>query len=89
FQERDETPLGLLVVDEAVEREQMAALRRVKERRNQADVRRVLDEVRRTALGRTNLMPTLLDAARARVTVGEVMTALADVFGRDKGAAIW
>jgi len=67
----------------------MAALRRVKERRNQADVRRVLDEVRRTALGRTNLMPTLLDAARARVTVGEVMTALADVFGRDKGAAIW
>ena len=67
----------------------MAALRRVKERRDQADVRRVLDQVRRTALGRMNLMPTLLDAARARVTVGEVMTALADVFGRDKGAAIW
>jgi len=88
FQERDETPIGLLVVD-AVEREQVAALRLVKERRDQADVRRVLDEVRRTALGRTNLMPTLLDAARARVTVGEVMTALADVFGRDKGAAIW
>jgi len=89
FQERDETPIGLLVVDDAVEREQVAALRLVKERRDQADVRRVLDEVRRTALGRTNLMPTLLDAARARVTVGEVMTALADVFGRDKGAAIW
>jgi len=89
YQERDETPIGLLVVDDAVEREQVAALRRVKERRDQADVRRVLDQVRRTALGRTNLMPTLLDAARARVTVGEVMTALADVFGRDKGAAIW
>jgi methylmalonyl-CoA mutase, N-terminal domain len=89
FQERDETPIGLLVVDDAVEREQVAALRRVKERRDQGDVRRALDEVRRTASGRTNLMPSLLDAARARVTVGEVMTALADVFGRYDGAAIW
>jgi methylmalonyl-CoA mutase N-terminal domain/subunit len=66
----------------------VAALRRVKERRDQTDVRRALDEVRRSASGRTNLMPSLLDAARARVTVGEVMTALADVFGRYDGAAI-
>ena len=34
-------------------------------------------------------MPSLLDAARARVTVGEVMNALADVFGRYDGATIW
>ena len=37
FQERDETPIGLLVVN-AVEREQVAALRRVKDQRDQADV---------------------------------------------------
>ncbi|MBV8230964.1 MAG: methylmalonyl-CoA mutase [Planctomycetaceae bacterium] len=89
FQERDEAPIDLLVVDDAVEREQVAALRRVKERRDRAEVRRALDEVRRAASGGANLMPSLLDAARARVTVGEVMNALADVFGRYDGAAIW
>jgi methylmalonyl-CoA mutase N-terminal domain/subunit len=89
FQERDETPIDLLVVDDAVEREQVAALRLVKQRRDRAEVRRALDEVRRAASGGSNLMPSLLDAARARVTVGEVMNALADVFGRYDGATIW
>ena len=46
FQERDETPIDLLVVDDAVEREQVAAVRLVKERRDRAEVRRALDEVR-------------------------------------------
>jgi len=45
--------------------------------------------VRRTAATKENLMPALLDAARARCTVGEIMNALADVFGRYDGAAKW
>ena len=36
-----------------------------------------------------NLMPVLLEAARVRCTVGEIMSALADVFGRYEGAAKW
>ena len=35
------------------------------------------------------LRATLIEAARARCTVGEVMAALADVFGRYEGAAKW
>jgi hypothetical protein len=31
----------------------------------------------------------VLDAARTRCTVGEIMKALADVFGRYDGAAKW
>jgi methylmalonyl-CoA mutase N-terminal domain/subunit len=34
-------------------------------------------------------MPVLLDAARTRCTVGEIMNALTDVFGRYDGAAKW
>jgi hypothetical protein len=34
-------------------------------------------------------MPAFLDAARARCTVAEIMSALADVFGRYDGAAKW
>ena len=36
-----------------------------------------------------NLMSVLIDAARARCTVGEIMNALAEVFGRYDGAEKW
>jgi len=89
FQEPEETPIELLNVDQSVEPEQVAALRRIKERRSRDDVRKALDEVRCTAADRRNLVPPLLDAAYARVTVGEVMNALADVLGRYDGGAKW
>jgi methylmalonyl-CoA mutase N-terminal domain/subunit len=89
FQEPEETPIELLSVAAAVEQEQVAALHRVKTQRSQEDVRRALDEVRRVASGSGNLVPPLLEAAHARATVGEVMSALVDVFGRYDGAARW
>jgi methylmalonyl-CoA mutase N-terminal domain/subunit len=45
--------------------------------------------VRRAAEAGENLMPVLIDAAQVRCSVGEVMNALADVFGRYDGAARW
>ena len=51
--------------------------------------RRRLADVRRVAATMENLMPTLIEAARARCSVGEIMAALADVFGRYEGAARW
>jgi methylmalonyl-CoA mutase N-terminal domain/subunit len=89
FQEPDETPIELLSVAPAVEREQVAALQRVKALRSHEDMRRALDDVRRAASGSGNLLPPLLEAARARATVGEVMNALVEVFGRYQGAARW
>ena len=60
-----------------------------KAKRDGEAVRRLLDEVRRVAATKENLMPALIEAARARCTVGEIMNALADVFGRYDGAAKW
>src|SRR5688572_13253277 len=45
FQEAEEKPIGLLEIDESVEREQLAALQRMKSRRSVDDVRRALDDV--------------------------------------------
>jgi methylmalonyl-CoA mutase N-terminal domain/subunit len=89
FQEAEEKALELLEIDPAVEREQIASLRRLKDRRDAEAVRSALREVRRVAGTHDNLMPALLQAARARCTVGEIMNALADVFGRYEGAAKW
>jgi methylmalonyl-CoA mutase N-terminal domain/subunit len=89
FVEPEETPIELLNVAASVEDEQVAALRRLRERRSRDDVRRALDQLRQTAAENRNLMPPLLEAANARATVGEVMNALADVLGRYDGAAKW
>ena len=46
-------------------------------------------EVKRVAATTQNLLPVLIDAARTRCTVGELVNALADVYGRYNGAAKW
>src|SRR5262249_32272674 len=85
FQEGEEKPIETLVIDETVEKDQVASLRRIKAERDTTGVQRALEEVRRVAGTSQNLMPALLDAARMRCTVGEIMNALADVFGRYDG----
>src|SRR5439155_15111271 len=89
FTEAEEKPIDILVVDAQVEGDQLAALKALKAKRDGQAVRRNLDEVKRVAATKTNLMPALIEAARARCTVGELMAALADVFGRYDGAAKW
>jgi methylmalonyl-CoA mutase N-terminal domain/subunit len=89
FVEKDEKPLELLQVDHAVEGEQIGRLKKLKAARDGAAVTRLLAEIKRFAATKANLMPALLEAAEARCTVGEIMNALADVFGRYDGAAKW
>jgi methylmalonyl-CoA mutase N-terminal domain/subunit len=89
FVEEEEKPIETLVVDDVVEKEQIARLRQRKVKRDSEAVKRSLDQVRRVAATSTNLMPAFIEAARARCSVGEIMTALADVFGRYDGAAKW
>ena len=84
FQEAEEKPLELLEIDESVETEQLAALRRIRSERSAGDVRRALDDVKRAAAGTENVLTPLLEAARCRVTVGEIMHALAEVLGRQR-----
>lgn len=89
FVETDEKPIDTLLIDDTAEKEQLTSLRKLKSQRDTAAVTRCLTEVRRVAGTKDNLMPALLDAARSRCTVGEVMNALAEVFGRYDGAAKW
>jgi methylmalonyl-CoA mutase N-terminal domain/subunit len=89
FVEKEEKPIDTLQIDPAVEKEQVESLRRTKARRDAEAVRRTLDEVKRSAEAKRNLMPALIDAARARATVGEMVHALADVFGRYQAGAGW
>ena len=66
-----------------MEEEQRRRLEKVRHERDAGAVERALARVRADAAEpTTNLMPALLDAVRAYATLGEIVDALASVFGR-------
>lgn len=69
--------LSSTIADEAI-----AGLRRVKARRDGERVERALNTVRDAAKQGRNTIPALIEAARARATVGEMTQSLASVVGR-------
>jgi ethylmalonyl-CoA mutase len=88
FSETEPSPLtadaegGILVVDPAVEAEQIAELRRWRAQRDQAAVDAALDELARAAGDeQANLMEPTIAAARAGATTGEWAATLREVFG--------
>ncbi|HYV37181.1 MAG TPA: methylmalonyl-CoA mutase family protein, partial [Gemmataceae bacterium] len=89
FVEAEQKPMETLVLDHGVEKEQTDSLRKIKAGRDKAAVAKHLAEIKKVAATTQNMMPVLLEAARARCTVGEIMYALAEVFGRYDGAAKW
>ena len=76
-----ETPIETLYIDEAAAERQVSGVRALREERDAARVSAALDGVRRAAEGSDNLMPLLLEAARADATLGEMCDALRDVWG--------
>jgi methylmalonyl-CoA mutase, N-terminal domain len=62
-------------------RRQLARLRQVRASRQSAEVDAALAALRAGAEGPENLMPRILDAVRARSTIGEIVNVLRDVFG--------
>jgi methylmalonyl-CoA mutase N-terminal domain/subunit len=81
-QTSDEEPIEILRIDPALERKQMDRLQSVRAARDAAAVEGALGALReQAARPDANLMPALLDCARAHATEGEIVGALQDVFG--------
>src|ERR1035438_6788233 len=77
----DDPPIELLQIGDDSERRQTAKLAALRARRDNGNVQRTLDALRRAAEGTENTMPLLLDAVRAYATLGEICDALRGVFG--------
>jgi len=81
FQSVQEAPREILRIDPAAEREQVARLRALRERRNAERVAATLAALAAAAREDRNLMPSILDCVRAEVTLGEISDALRQVYG--------
>jgi len=89
YQEKTETEIETLKIDPSVETEQIQSLERVRAARDAAAVSAALEALRRSAADGDNVMPALIHAAKAHCSVGETVSALADVYGRFEGGVGW
>jgi methylmalonyl-CoA mutase, N-terminal domain len=82
YRHEDDGQIPTLRIDPGLERKQVERVQAVRARRDGAGVERELGRLREAAAREgENLMPLLLDAARAHCTEGEIVTALQDVWG--------
>ncbi len=81
-----QTPIDILDIDNTeVRRKQIERLEKIKLERNPAKAEEILEEIRNAAVSRDkNLLALCIEAARRRVTLGEMSDAMEESFGRYK-----
>ena len=83
YRKDKEDPIDLLDIDnDKVRAGQVEAVARIRAERDEAACNDALAELTRRAREGGNLLEAAVDAARARATVGEISTAMEEVFGR-------
>ena len=82
FAESDEKiEIPILLIPEEVEKEQVRKLQHLRKKRNNSQVEDKLNQLKSAARTNTNLMPLLVECAKAYCTLGEMVNTLKEVFG--------
>jgi len=90
FTHEDEKPdIELLKIDPSVEPEQIESLRAVRRERDGSAADTAASELRRTAEGSGNLMPAILECARAHMTQGEIVDVMKELFGEYRETPVY
>ena len=83
FIDDEKTTLPIMVIDESVERDQVARLRAFREGRT-SDWQAALARLDDAARGIGNLMPLIVDCVRNECTIGEIVGTLSRIFGEHR-----
>ncbi len=87
--DNEERPIDILTISEEVETIQNERLADFKQRRDDAAVEAALETIREDARANKNVMPALVEGALANCTLGEMVQAMADIYGRYTGGPEW
>ena len=85
----DQHQVEILQIAADVETKQCDRLEAFKNKRDADAVNKALDAIRSAARDDANVMPSLIDASHANCTLGEMVRAMADIFGRYTGGPEW
>lgn len=86
YQMDEEITLDLLSVDPALEKAQKEHLAKLRQARDQQSVDELLVRLKAAAGGTDNLLPVLVECVEGRLTLGEITTALREVWGEYRPA---
>jgi len=85
----EERQVSILQIPHTVETEQCERLAKFRRERSADTVKGCLDRIRLDAREGRNVMPALVEASLGRCTLGEMVQAMADVYGRYAGGPEW
>jgi methylmalonyl-CoA mutase N-terminal domain/subunit len=89
FVEQEELEVELYEPDPGFEREKIAGLRDLKRKRDHNLVESCLNEIREVSRGSDNVMPALIRAVKAHVTLGEIIGVMREVYGEFREESIY
>jgi methylmalonyl-CoA mutase N-terminal domain/subunit len=81
YQMDEESTIPILAIDESVRAHQIERLDQARAKRDSGAVANALDKLKRAAQLAENTMPATIEAVRAYATLGEICSALRDVYG--------
>ncbi|MGH9968437.1 MAG: acyl-CoA mutase large subunit family protein [Pyrinomonadaceae bacterium] len=81
YEMEEESPIPTLVIDEAVRDHQVERLEQTRSRRDAGAVKNAIEKLKVAAQKEQNTMPATIEAVRAYATLGEICSALRDVYG--------
>lgn len=82
-------PIDILEIPHQVEIDQVNQLEAFKAKRDDAKVEKSLDAIRKACQDNANVMPQLIQGAHDGCTLGEMVQAMADIYGRYSGGPEW
>ncbi len=82
YVEENEKPINILKISREAEKIQLERLKKVKELRNEDEVRKALEELRNAFKDESkNIMPYLIEAAKAYATIEEISNVGREIYG--------
>ncbi len=82
YVEENEKPINILKISREAEQIQIARLKKVKESRNEEKVKKTLDELKNAFRNESeNIMPYLIEAAKAYATIEEISNVGREIYG--------
>ena len=77
----ESSEIPILVIDESVRGHQVERLEQTRSSRDNGAVKTALEKLKQAAQKNENTMPSIIDAVRSYATLGEICSALRDVYG--------
>ncbi|OWP54481.1 MAG: methylmalonyl-CoA mutase [Cuniculiplasma sp. C_DKE] len=82
YVEENEKPINILKISREAEKIQLERLKKVKELRNEDEIRKALEELRNAFKDESkNIMPYLIEAAKAYATIEEISNVGREIYG--------